>query len=173
MKTRTTRLTVSSPEGLFDVEIADEGLGEFVMVSLGLDPLNRGGQHISISPDEWPHLREAIDRMVGEIKGHEEERGLWDDVPEDFDWEENPQGPPDPADEYLEPPHDPPGGWIPWVGGECPLTDNVRVDLKWSNGDNDSSTFATYWRWEHLVGFPNIAAYRVVSEEEDDDENAD
>lgn len=161
MKTRITQITLTPGElfheRAFTISVIDEGGGEFLEVK-SLDTC----QTIRVDDDEWPHLREAIDRMFGEIEKEGVEDGLWDDVPDDYDWEENPQGPPALAD-----------GWIPWDGGKCPLTDNVRVDLKWSNGDNDSSTFATYWRWEHLVGFPNIAAYRVVSEEEDDDENAD
>ena len=74
MKTRTTRLTLSHSEGIFEVEIVDEGTGEYVLVSCGLDrpPFE---QSISIDPSEWPFLRDAIDRMFEEIKRNEEGEG--------------------------------------------------------------------------------------------------
>ena len=72
MKTRTTRLTLSHFEGVFEVEIIDEGAGEYVLVSCGLDrpPFE---QSISIGPSEWPFLRDAIDRMFVEIAKNEGE----------------------------------------------------------------------------------------------------
>ena len=65
--TRVTRVHVL-PEGepLFDergfsVEIDDEGGGEFVVVH------DRDGE-IRLNAEEWPALREAIDRMVKECR---------------------------------------------------------------------------------------------------------
>jgi len=65
--TRVTRLHVL-PEGepLFDergfsVEIDDEAGGEFVVVS------DCDGK-IRLNAEEWPALREAIDRMVKECR---------------------------------------------------------------------------------------------------------
>lgn len=65
--TRVTRLHVlTEGEPLFDergfsVEIDDEGGGEFVVVH------DRDGE-IRLNAEEWPALREAIDRMVKECR---------------------------------------------------------------------------------------------------------
>jgi hypothetical protein len=65
--TRVTRLHVL-PEGeplfseqAFTVEIDDEAGGEFVVVR------DRDGE-IRLNAEEWPALREAIDRMVKECR---------------------------------------------------------------------------------------------------------
>ena len=70
MKTRTTQLTVA-PDGqpiyseqAFTVTIDDEAGGEFVLIRSNLETLPSGT--ISVSPDEWPALREAIERMISE-----------------------------------------------------------------------------------------------------------
>ena len=70
MKTRTTQLTIA-PEGepifserAFTVTIDDEAGGEFVLVRSNMEALPAGT--ISIDPSEWPALREAIDRLIGE-----------------------------------------------------------------------------------------------------------
>lgn len=65
--TRVTRLhVIPEAEPIFDergfsVEIADEGGGEFVVVS-------DFAEKIRIDAKEWPALREAIDRMVKECR---------------------------------------------------------------------------------------------------------
>lgn len=63
-ETRVTRVTVStivqSPETETHVEIADEGGGEFVVVSQVADE----PQKISFAPEEWPAIRAAINRMI-------------------------------------------------------------------------------------------------------------
>lgn len=41
------------------IEYADEGAGEFVEVSQVI------GGKIGIDPKEWPHIRDAIDKMIG------------------------------------------------------------------------------------------------------------
>ena len=70
MKARTTQLTIA-PEGepifserAFTVTIDDEAGGEFVLVRSNVEVLPTGT--ISIDPSEWPALREAIDRLIGE-----------------------------------------------------------------------------------------------------------
>lgn len=70
-KARVTRL-VLVPEGepLFSemattVEIEDEAAGEFVEVSQHGAP---GLGMIQISPEEWPALRSAINRLVRECR---------------------------------------------------------------------------------------------------------
>lgn len=68
-ETRTTRITVA-PEGeptfsemATHIEIDDEAAGEFVSVT---QPGGAGG--IKICPQEWPAIREAIDKMIGECR---------------------------------------------------------------------------------------------------------
>ena len=41
------------------IEYIDEGAGEFVEVSQVI------GGKIGIDPKEWPHIRDAIDKMIG------------------------------------------------------------------------------------------------------------
>lgn len=71
--TRVTRLVVL-PEGeslyveaATTVEIDDEAAGEFVIVRQD----GRTDSSIAIDPDEWPELRAAIDRLVGDCKESE------------------------------------------------------------------------------------------------------
>lgn len=71
METRITSLIVL-PEGeaLFSerasvVRIEDEAGGEYVVVSQESVP---GRGNIAINPEEWPALRDAIDRMVKECR---------------------------------------------------------------------------------------------------------
>lgn len=47
------------------VRIDDEGGGEYVVVSQESVP---GRGNIAINPEEWPALRDAIDRMVKECR---------------------------------------------------------------------------------------------------------
>jgi hypothetical protein len=70
---RTTKLVVA-PRGdqvysemATSVEVKDEARGEFVMVTQS--GRTDGGQ-IAISPDEWPELRNAIDRMIAVCRGN-------------------------------------------------------------------------------------------------------
>jgi hypothetical protein len=70
MKIRVTQLTVV-PDGkaIFDelatqVEIQDEGAGEFVVVK----QTSSAQGEIKIDPAEWPIVREAIGRMVEEAR---------------------------------------------------------------------------------------------------------
>jgi hypothetical protein len=70
MKIRITQLTVV-PNGkpIFDesatqVEITDEGGGEFLVIRQpGVI-----GRYIRLDADEWPTIREAIERMIDEVK---------------------------------------------------------------------------------------------------------
>lgn len=47
------------------VAIDDEAGGEFVVVSQTRDV---GLMSVTINPEEWPVLRKAIDRMIGECR---------------------------------------------------------------------------------------------------------
>lgn len=60
--------------GVFDemasrVRIDDEGDGEFVVVAQCWGPGSGGDKCIRINPEEWPALRDAINRMISEIAG--------------------------------------------------------------------------------------------------------
>jgi len=69
---RVTKMAlVPKGNALFDlcvteVEIVDEAAGEFLEVTQRPDV---GPQKISIDREEWPHLRELIDKMIGMTKG--------------------------------------------------------------------------------------------------------
>ena len=70
--TRTTEVTVlPDTEPLFSesattVKIVDEASGEFVEVQQ-----SAGSGCIAINPEEWPALREAIDKMISECRGEQ------------------------------------------------------------------------------------------------------
>lgn len=71
-ETRTTRIVVLKRGAeLFDdsattIEIDDESAGEFVKVSQSIDH-NIGAIVIDVA--EWPHIRDAIDRLAAECRG--------------------------------------------------------------------------------------------------------
>lgn len=70
MRIRVTQLTVvADDKPIFDesatqVEITDEGGGEFVLVK---QTFSSKGE-IKIDPSEWDRVREAIDQMIRECK---------------------------------------------------------------------------------------------------------
>jgi hypothetical protein len=71
-ETRVTRLTVVPPgDPLFSemathVEIEDDAGGEFVAVRQCNDNSKPG--EVLIDADEWPAIRDAIDRMISECR---------------------------------------------------------------------------------------------------------
>ena len=74
---RTTRVTIL-PEGepIFSdtathIKIEDEAAGEFLEIEQQSGHVGTKDQTIQITPDEWPVLRGAIDRMMQEITDHE------------------------------------------------------------------------------------------------------
>jgi hypothetical protein len=70
MKIRVTQLTVvADDKPIFDesatqVEITDEGAGEFVLVK----QTGSGEGEVRIGSSEWDRVREAIDQMIRECK---------------------------------------------------------------------------------------------------------
>ncbi len=70
---RTTKLVVA-PKGeevysdmCTFVEVTDEAAGEFVMVSQsGRSDIGK----IAISPEEWPAIKDAINRMILQCRRH-------------------------------------------------------------------------------------------------------
>lgn len=51
-------------------------------------------------------------------------------------------------------------GWIEWKGGECPVGEGDRIDVKFSDGD---TLFGVNngWNWGNNAGCCNIIAYRL------------
>ena len=77
-ETRTTRLVVLRQGAeLFDesattVEIEDEAAGEFIILSQShMDKHSM----LKIVPEEWPRLRDAIDKMVAECRSRDDRGG--------------------------------------------------------------------------------------------------
>jgi len=75
---RTTRITVM-PEGepIFSemathVSIEDEAAGEFLEIEQQSGHVGIKDQTIKVDADEWPALRDAIDRMMKEITDHQQ-----------------------------------------------------------------------------------------------------
>ena len=70
MRIRVTQLTVvADDKPIFDesatqMEITDEGGGEFVLVR----QTGSGQAVVRIDPHEWDRVREAIDQMIRECK---------------------------------------------------------------------------------------------------------
>lgn len=56
-------------------------------------------------------------------------------------------------------------GFIPWAGGECPVQHNIKVDLKFRDGEQSSRKLhAGIYYWRHLGNGSDIVAYKVVEE---------
>jgi hypothetical protein len=161
MKTRTTRVTLTkksiSDSDCFDISITDEGGGEYLVVSWGMD-----GNSISIDPSEWPFLRDAIDRMFVEIAENESEAKLKKLLETPAPWEKasEEQAPPAKTSE----PTASDAGWIPWEGGECPAHRDTRVFIRFRDGTEDhDGDHADSWFWRHEYGDHDIIAYKVVN----------
>lgn len=78
-ETRITAVTVvpvGSPiyvEMATKIEIVDEAAGEFVEVKQCRGQPGDTGS-VSIAPDEWPAVRKAIDKMIGECRSEVQAR---------------------------------------------------------------------------------------------------
>jgi hypothetical protein len=157
MKTRTTRVTLTkksiSDSDCFDISITDEGGGEYLVVSWGMD-----GNSISIDPSEWPFLRDAIDRMFVEIAENESEAKLKKLLETPAPWDTRGAS----GEEQDPPACD--DGWILWEGGECPVKEGVRVSVRFrlSPHYDESPDKAGSFRWDHLGYSGDIIAYKVV-----------
>jgi hypothetical protein len=63
----TTELSVyleGGGEAVIKVRIDDEAAGMFIIIE-------QDGAQIKIDPDEWPHVSDAVERMIKEIMEHE------------------------------------------------------------------------------------------------------
>ena len=136
MKPRITRLTVAHDkfDNTFEVCLdKDMQFNEFVRVYCS----DSHGECIEIQPDEWPFLRDAIDRMFVEIAEAQVE-------PES----KAPQGAED--------------GWIPWEGGDCPVGGNCDVTVRFRDESDAPPCPARFYEWCHDGAYDDIIAYKVV-----------
>lgn len=80
-------------------------------------------------------------------------------------WHELP-APPQPTADTTS--HVDNGGWIEWGGGEIPVDESARVELKWSHGGPIVVGRAGNFGWSNRIaqGFHSIIAYRVVEQQE-------
>lgn len=159
MKTRTTRVTLTknsvSDSDCFDIEIADED-GEYVVVSCGIN-----GNSISINPDEWPFLRDAIDRVFEEIAENESEGKLKKLLETPAPWDDEPYDPPSNVLAAVEEE----SGWIPWNGGEYPPEEAEfsQVTVRLRDGFIPEKVQVGWlWDWTRYGGENDIIAYKVV-----------
>lgn len=51
-------------EGVTTITIEDDSGGEFVVISQSCNDYGK----IAINPEEWPLIRDAIDKMIGECR---------------------------------------------------------------------------------------------------------
>lgn len=78
LEARTTRITIAPPgEPLFSeratvVEIQDEAGGEFVVISQDMPSHGWTGK-LAFEPNEWPVIRDAIDRMIADCREDRDE----------------------------------------------------------------------------------------------------
>ena len=83
----------------------------------------------------------------------------------------------------AEQPGTDPDGWIPWHGGECPVSEGTLVDVRYRDGDENIGVSAgllpsssgwvkgsaNFWafEWRHRDNNGDIIAYRLHREPED------
>jgi hypothetical protein len=53
-------------------------------------------------------------------------------------------------------------GWIEWSGGECPLADNTRHEVRFRDGSIEADDEPQTWNWSEDGVEGDIIAYRVV-----------
>lgn len=55
-------------------------------------------------------------------------------------------------------------GWVPWSGGERPVSRDTAVEIKVRSGETNGEMRADYWVWLHRKLPSDIVAYRVVAD---------
>lgn len=53
-------------------------------------------------------------------------------------------------------------GWIEWYGGDCPLKDGTKHEVRFRVGDKCIDDDPCSWRWGRSPGFYGIVAYRPI-----------
>lgn len=51
--------------------------------------------------------------------------------------------------------------WVEWCGGDQPVEDCTKVEIRTRNGD-EWEGYANIWQWSHNGSEYDIVAYRVV-----------
>jgi hypothetical protein len=75
LEIRITRLTVNKPnEPIFSelathIQIEDEAGGEFISIRQWSDHAKAGV--VNIAPEEWPHIKAAIEQLLPTLQNHE------------------------------------------------------------------------------------------------------
>ena len=59
------------------------------------------------------------------------------------------------------------GPWIKWDGGECPVPDDTRVEVKCRSGKVLEPILAYRYSWKHIDRNNDIVEYRTVTEQPD------
>jgi hypothetical protein len=66
------------------------------------------------------------------------------------------------AAEYDARPKADADGWIEWHGGECPVSAETDVEVRFRKGGASVMAWAKAWDWAHTETGGGIIAYRVV-----------
>lgn len=54
-------------------------------------------------------------------------------------------------------------GWVEWKGGECPVPPETKVQIQFSDGDDDICVASRlWWEWKSGGSAGDIVAYRVI-----------
>lgn len=57
------------------------------------------------------------------------------------------------------------GEWIDWAGGECPVPEGVKAEIKFRDGDcAELDTWLDILEWRHKGYGSDIIAYRIIPE---------
>ena len=59
------------------------------------------------------------------------------------------------------------GPWIKWDGGECPVPDDTRVEVKCRSGKVLEPLLAYRYSWSHIDSNSDIVEYHTVTEQPD------
>ncbi|MBD8181656.1 hypothetical protein IFU25_08065 [Pantoea agglomerans] len=58
------------------------------------------------------------------------------------------------------------GEWIEWGGGECPVPEGVKAEIKFRDGDcAELDTWLDILEWRHKGYGSDIIAYRIIPEQ--------
>ena len=59
------------------------------------------------------------------------------------------------------------GPWVKWHGGECPVPDDTRVEVKCRSGKVLEPLLAYRYSWSHIDSNSDIVEYHTVTEQPD------
>lgn len=55
-------------------------------------------------------------------------------------------------------------GWIAWNGGDCPVADGTKTEMKFRTGVVAVDSNPEEWKWAHSGQDGDIIAYRIVKD---------